>query len=87
IEVVLRLGALSPDDIGVEIVIVSPKANGDNDLVSTQEFDQTEKVNGSTRYTINQILMQPGVFNYGIRIFPKSNLLPNRQDFTYLRWI
>lgn len=87
IEVVLRLGALSPDDIGVEIVIVSPKANGDNDLVSTQEFDQAEKVNGSTRYSINQILMQPGVFNYGIRIFPKSNLLPNRQDFTYLRWI
>ncbi|MFO7617944.1 MAG: alpha-glucan family phosphorylase, partial [Bacteroidales bacterium] len=87
IDVVVRLNGLSPDDIGVELVIVAPKVGGDNDFVSQMEFEQTVKLNGHTRYSINQVLMQPGVFNYGIRIFPKNNLLPNRQDFTYLRWI
>jgi hypothetical protein len=28
-----------------------------------------------------------GVYEYGLRMFPKHELLPHRQDFALARWI
>jgi phosphorylase/glycogen(starch) synthase len=86
-DVVLKLNGLSPEDIGVELVMVSVLPNGKQEFVFNQEFTQVEKLNGHTRYRLGTIPTQPGVFNYGIRVFPKSRLVPHRQDFSYVRWI
>ncbi|HBB90516.1 MAG TPA: alpha-glucan family phosphorylase, partial [Bacteroidales bacterium] len=86
-EVVLKLNGLTPDDIGVELVVVSQLANNRQEFVFNEDFNLVEPLNGYTRYRIGTIPTQPGVFNYGIRVYPKSSLLPNRQDFSYIRWI
>lgn len=85
--VVLKLNGLSADDIGVELVVVSVLAIGKQEFVFRQEFSKVEKLNGHTRYQLGTIPTQPGIFNYGIRLFPKSGLLPHRQDFSFVRWI
>jgi glycogen phosphorylase/synthase len=86
-DVVLKLNGLSPDDIGVELVVVSVLPSGREEFVFKQEFNKVEKLNGHTRYRLGTIPTQPGIFNYGIRIFPKSSLVPHRMDFNYVRWI
>jgi phosphorylase/glycogen(starch) synthase len=86
-EVVLKMNGLSSDDIGVELVVVSVKGNEAQEFVFRQEFNEVERLNGHCRYRIGTIPSQPGIFNYGIRIFPKSDLLPHRQDFGLIRWI
>jgi alpha-glucan phosphorylase-like protein len=86
-EVLLKLNGLSPDEIGVELVMVLVHPNGRLEYVFNQEFAKAEKVNGHTRYLLGTIPTQPGVFNFGVRIFPKNRLIPHRQDFGYVRWI
>jgi hypothetical protein len=86
-DVVLKLNGLTPDDIGVELVVVSVLPNGKLDFVFRQEFTTIERLNGHTRYRLGTIPTQPGIFNYGIRMFPKSGLVPHRQDFSFVRWI
>lgn len=86
-DVVLKLNGLNPEDIGVELVVVSVLPNGKQEYVFNQEFTQVEKLNGHTRYRLGTIPTQPGVFNFGIRVYPKSRLVPHRQDFSLVRWI
>jgi len=86
-DVILKLNGLSAGDVGVELVMVSVLPSGKQEFVFNQEFTTVEKLNGHTRYRLGTIPTQPGVFNYGIRVFPKSGLLPHRQDFSFVRWI
>jgi phosphorylase/glycogen(starch) synthase len=86
-EVVLKLNGLSPDDIGVELVMVEVLPSGKMEFVLTQEFSKVEKLNGHTRYRLGTIPTQTGIYNYGIRLFPKSALIPHRQDFSFVKWI
>jgi glycogen phosphorylase/synthase len=86
-DVVLKLNGLSPEDIGVELVVVSVLPSGQQEFMFNQEFTNVERLNGHTRYRLGTIPTQPGVFNYGIRIFPKSPHVPHRQDFSLVRWI
>jgi len=86
-EVVLDLHGLTSHDIGVELVVVSLQGSGVEQFVFRKEFTLVEPTNGHTRYRIGTIPTQPGLFNYGIRMFPKNDLLPNRQDFSYLKWL
>ena len=86
-EVILKLNGLSSDDIGVELVMVEVLPNGKLKFVLKEEFSNVEKLNGHTRYQLCTFPTQTGVFNYGIRLFPKSQLLPHRQDFSFVKWI
>jgi hypothetical protein len=85
--VVLNLNGLSPNDIGVELVVVSLLANGKQKFRYHREFERIEKLNGYTRFKIDAVPTQPGVFNCGIRIYPKNSQLPHRQDFNLLKWV
>jgi phosphorylase/glycogen(starch) synthase len=38
-------------------------------------------------FECNIPINQPGVFDFVFRLFPKSPLLPHRQDFNLVRWI
>jgi len=85
--VCLDLNGLDPDSIGVELVIVDSKAGGQPEFVYRKEFTRTTIQGSQVDYKINDVPTQPGAFKYGIRIFPKHEQLPHRQDFNYLRWI
>jgi glycogen phosphorylase/synthase len=87
-EIVLDLNEISPNDIGIEIVIAD-LIGSENipEVTYTQEFELEKVEDGLAYYKIDITPTRPGVFDFGIRIFPKHPNLPHRQDFNYLRWV
>jgi len=84
---VLDLKTLSSEDVGLEMVISAPGENGQLELVKTLEFEPEKASNGLTTYKLDINLMDPGYYNYGLRMFPKNEHLPHRQDFMFLKWL
>ena len=86
--VVLDLNGLSPDDIGVEVVI---RNFGPDDHCKNQTCSIELKLHniqdGTAVYSGTITPVKPGVFEYGIRIFPKHKELPHRQDFALVKWV
>jgi hypothetical protein len=85
--VVLDLKGLSPEEIGVEIVMTENGEGDEPELVECKEFDVLKTEDGLTTYKLDLHLTHPGAYNYAIRMFPKNEYLPHRQDFNYLRWL
>lgn len=86
-EVVLDLGNLNPDEVGVELVIAELVENGDVTIKHTQEFD-LENVEGQrATYKLRFIPNDPGAYDSGIRVYAKNKELPHRMDYTLVRWV
>jgi alpha-glucan phosphorylase-like protein len=83
----LDIDGLEPDDIGVELIVTRKKTDPDHEFVYKKEFTRVKVEGQEVTYKLKSIPTQPGNFLMGIRIFPSSNLLPHRQDFSYMRWI
>lgn len=86
-KVVLDLKGLAPADVGVEIVITENEGNDEPTLVECKEFDLEGTDGKLATYKLNLHLMHPGAYSYAIRMFPKNENLPHRQDCKYLRWL
>jgi phosphorylase/glycogen(starch) synthase len=82
-KLILDLNEISASDVGVELVITE---NGER-LVSTHEFTLDKTQVDKVVYTAKVTIAQPGTFSYGIRIFPKNEYLPHRQDINLVTWI
>lgn len=86
-EVVLDLKTLSSDEIGVEFVVAEELKDGRKKIISRQDF-KVEKAEGSmVQYRLETTPTQPGIFDYGIRIYPKNDMLAHYQDMNRVRWI
>ncbi len=86
-EVVLDVGPLAPDEIGVELVIVDLIENQEVKVKRVHEFELTSVDGSRTTFNLKLIPMEPGAFECGIRIFPKNPFLPHRMDFCLVRWV
>jgi glycogen phosphorylase/synthase len=87
-EVVLDLNEISPDDIGLELIIANFNSEENkHNIIFNQEFELVEINEKIAHYKIDITPTKPGLFEIGIRIFPKNPLLPHRQDFNYIKWI
>ncbi|MPM83429.1 Glycogen phosphorylase [bioreactor metagenome] len=86
-EVELYLGELSPEDIGVEILIA--EQNNDNRMVIKERFDfvPVSIENSVAKYTCNIKPETAGLYNVAARIYPKNPHLPHRQDFDLVKWL
>jgi glycogen phosphorylase len=82
-EVALKLNGIPQEYVGVELVISENYHN----LVSRIEFSPATIENGITNYELEASIDRPGTFQYGVRLFPKHDLLPHRLDFSLLKWI
>jgi phosphorylase/glycogen(starch) synthase len=84
-EIRLELGNLSSLDIGVELVIPNyPSENGT--YTYTKQFELVNQENGHATYQVEMTPDRSGVFEYGIRIYPRHEDLPHRQDFALVKW-
>ena len=83
-EVILDIKTFKDTEVGVELIF--SLQNG-NKIIDIKELKVTKKVETLTFYGIEFELNKPGIYDYGLRIFPKHKDLPHRQDFAYLRWI
>ena len=86
-KVVLNLNGLLPGEVGLEVVITKSNSTGEPILHHIVALDFIRQDGEFCTYSADLQPMNPGVYDYGIRIFPKNENLPHRQDFKLLQWI
>ena len=74
-------------EIGLEMVIAEPSDDQFPTIVHIEPFDIAKKEGSIIHYHLNYKLNLPGVFKFGVRMFPKNEALPHRQDFCLVRWL
>lgn len=84
-EVLLELGELSIEDIGVELVIARRK-NQEMHFIEKHSFIPLGMVDGKAKYRIEVTPSVSGIHMLALRIYPKHRLLPHRQDFPLVKW-
>lgn len=75
-------------ELGIDCVVVAfdPLINKYN-LVEIYEFDLVKQEGTLLYFESRRALNDPGIYQYGLRVFPKNSDLPHRMDFAYVRWI
>ena len=86
-EIVLNLGDILPEHVGVELVFAQTDNRGELHIDQVNELQVVEAKEGTARYAVDVMPGQTGVYHVGIRIFAKHPLLPHRQDFECVKWI
>jgi len=84
IKIVLNIGEMSINDIGVEIII-----SGDTlpEGYFVKEFSILNMQGQDVTFECIIRMEQIGVFDYAFRVFPKNENLPHRQDFDLVKWM
>ncbi len=86
-ELVLDLGELGVEDIGVELVVADLIESNEVQIKRVHEFTM-ESIEGTrATYKLSIVPVDPGAFDCGIRIYAKHAELPHRMDFCLVRWV
>ena len=75
------------DAIGLEVVVVSTDKNGEEHVYNKHPFKMTGKQGNLYTFEANIEAARAGSFKTGVRMYPKNNNLPHRQDFCYIKWL
>ena len=87
-KVILDLGDLKSEEIGVEMVHTKSASGHDQTVFRGTEDFKCTRVEGSlAEYTFVQEVDETGVFDIGFRIYPRNKSIPHRMDFPLVRWI
>ncbi len=86
-EIVLNLGDLDPENVGVELVFAQTDIHGQLHIDQVNELQVVEAQDGTARYAVDVMPATTGAYQVGLRIFAKHPLLPHRQDFECVKWI
>ena len=86
-EVVLDLGRLKPEDVGVEILFTSSDAKGELHIQEVAELELVAFEKGIATFRTEILPEHTGMYQVAKRVFPKNPLLPHRQDFPLVKWL
>jgi len=87
-EIVLSLGNLKPEEVGVEVLFIQKKNQDDpKEIIYKKELTVSHTGRSKATYVTSFPVTQSGVFEYGFRIFPKHHLLPNQMEFNLVKWV
>lgn len=86
-ELVVSIGDLDPEDIGVELVVASQNAKGEYHIKDIFEFKAVDFTDGVATYRTDMIPDNAGQYQIAGRMFAKNRLLPHRQDFELVKWL
>jgi phosphorylase/glycogen(starch) synthase len=81
----VRLGALNPEDVKVEICFIQAD-NGSEELISKWQFHFVKQENGIAHYECDLEPNYSGSWKCGVRILPSNPMLPHDLDFNLVRW-
>lgn len=86
-EVTLDIAGLSPEDIGVEMVVAKPivpsqPANVDFSV----QLEQTKVDGNKVTYSLDYVPKRTGIFDVALRVYPRNPRLPHRMDFALVKW-
>ena len=86
-EVVLSIGGLKPEEIGVEMLFATADNKGKLHIQEKFDFTPVSCENGVATYKAALLPETTGLYQVAARIYAKNSLLPHRQDFELVRWL
>lgn len=86
-EVVIDLGRLKPEDIGVEMLLTSTDAKGQLHIQEVFNYELVSYENGVAIFKTSVLPERTGMYEVGTRVYPKNAELPHRQDFPIVKWL
>jgi phosphorylase/glycogen(starch) synthase len=86
-EVVLNIGDLNAEEIGVEVLFATTDKKGKLHIQERYEFTPAESVDGRAKYVAAINPDRSGLYQVAGRIYAKNAKLPHRQDFELVRWL
>jgi phosphorylase/glycogen(starch) synthase len=86
-EVVLNIGDLKAEEIGVEVLFATYDKKGKLHIQERYEFAPVESADGTAKYVASINPDRSGLYQVAGRIYAKNADLPHRQDFELVRWL
>ncbi len=74
------------DAVGIEIVTVRTDKDGVETIYSVEPMKMTAKNGNEFTFEGTHVLDNAGSYKSALRMFPKNENLPHRQDFCYVTW-
>lgn len=87
VEIVLNIGDLMPEDIGVEMLFAAMDRKHQLHIQERCEFKCVEFNDGVAKYQAEIVPEKTGMYQLATRMYAKNPLLPHRQDFELVRWL
>ena len=75
------------DAIGLELVTLKNDKNGEECIGSVRPFKVTGQSGNLYTFECEFNSSHAGTYKAAVRMFPKNENLPHRQDFAYVRWL
>ena len=86
-EVVIDLGRLKPEDVGVEMLLTSTDAKGQLHIQEVFNYELVSYENGVATFKTSVLPERTGMYEVGTRVYPKNAELPHRQDLPIVKWL
>ncbi|AGB27772.1 MULTISPECIES: alpha-glucan family phosphorylase [Prevotellaceae] len=76
------------DAVGLELVVLKPETDpSDRKIYGVHEFKMVGHEGNHYTFELNVEPDEAGSFRSCVRMFPKNDKLPHRQDFCYVKWL
>lgn len=75
------------DAIGLELVTISPDKNGEDRIFTVIPLTVTGRDGNNFTFEGKLEPNNAGIFKSAVRMYPKCDKLPHRQDFCYIKWL
>lgn len=86
-EVVVDLGRIKPEDLGVEMVFTTTDEKGKRHIQEIADYELVSYEDGKATFRVSVLPETTGMYQIGTRLYPKNGLLPHRQDFPLVKWL
>ena len=87
VAVELDTKGLNDNGLGVELVAVRTSTHNNDKLYEVKQLDLVKAEGSHLFFEADYRLDYAGGMKFGLRMYPKNDLLPHRMDFCYVRWI
>ena len=74
------------DAIGVELILVESDSKGRESIYAIKSFEVVKQEGDIYTFNLKFNLLNAGSYKLSYRMYAKSELLPHRQDFGFVRW-
>ena len=75
------------DAIGLEFVVIKTDEDGEDRVAGVEPFNVIAKAGNLYTFESKFASSDAGGYRAAIRMYPKNERLPHRQDFAYVKWI
>ena len=87
VEVVLNLGNIKPEEIGVEVLVATTDRKRQLHIQEVFLSNVVEYKDGIATYHASVEPQRAGMYQFAVRMYAMNELLPHRQDFELVKWL